>query len=379
VLIALVTTACGSDTPALDVTRVDSAGIEIVRNGGERALDWRLEPELTLGGQDDGPESFFRIHPASIAAHDGALYVLDPGNHRVLEFDLEGRHVRTLGGRGGGPGELEWPQSLMIEADGTLAIADISRQGLVRIASDGEPLENRVLEGWRGGRVAPYGGGLIAQLETGGPGEAESQLVHLAGDQRTPILSAPRPQLKPVDLGCVQISGMAPYFAPSLTWGTGADRLVVNQEAGYQLDVYSGPDLVRRIRRDVPARPATLELAIQEVGEKFEVTFGGGGSCVVPPEKVAEARGFAEFIPAIRRLAVAPDGTIWVQRFAVKGDDAAVDLFAADGEYLGTLPPGTPFPAAFLGPDRFATTEKDDLDVDHVVVYRVDRRARGDA
>lgn len=372
-LLTVITTACGADAPAAEVSRVDSAGIEIVTSGGEQALDWQLEPELSLGGHDDGPEAFFRVHPGSIAAHQGVLFILDPGNHRVLAFDAEGRHLRTLGGRGGGPGELQWPQSLMVEADGTLAIADISRHGLVRISPEGEPLESRVLDGWFGGRIALYDDGMVVQVDAGGSEEPQSQLVHLVGEQRSTLLSAPRPQLKPVDLGCVQIGGMAPYFAPSLTWGTGAGRLVVNQAAGYQLDVYSGHGLVRRIRRDVPPRPATLELAIQEVGESFEVKFGGGGSCVVPPEKVVEARGFAEVIPAIRKVAVAPDGTVWVQRFAVKGDDAAVDLFAGDGAYLGTLPPGTPFPATFLDADRFATTEKDELDVDHVTVYRIDR------
>lgn len=374
-LLALLPMACGGDGSAARVERADSAGVEVVINrGGDRPLEWGLERVLELGGRDEGPEAFFNVSHGALAADGDALHVLDRGNHRVVTFDDAGRHVRTMGRKGGGPGELQWPQSLVLAGDGTLVIGDIGHRGLVRLTRDGEALEHRILEGWRGGRMDRYGDGLLVQVDAGDPHEASEQLVHLAGDERTPVLAVTGDPLRPVDFGCVRISGMAQLFAPSLTWATGADRLAVARDAAYQIDVYSGRDLVRRIRRDVPPRPATLELAVQEVGEKFEVQFGSGGSCVVEPEKVVEERGFADVVPAIRRVAVAPDGTLWVQRFVVKGEEPPIDLFADDGAYLGTLPAGTPFPAAFFAPDRFATTEKDELDVDHVVVYRVTRR-----
>jgi hypothetical protein len=71
---------------------------------------------------------------------------------------------------------------------------------------------------------------------------------------------------------------------------------------------------------------------------------------------------------------VGPGGeqrTLWMQRFAVRGDPATVDMFAANGTYLGTRDAGTPFPDAFYPDGRFVATVKDDLDLDHVVTYRL--------
>lgn len=369
----LVLAGCGGAPSATLVERVDSAGIEIVMNRGEdRPAGWMFEREFSLGGSDEGPESFFNVSAGAVATgRDGHLYVLDRGNHRVVVFDGEGRHVRTFGRQGGGPGELQWPQSIVVAQDGSLAIADIGHRGLVRVSPDGQPLENRMLEGWVGGGMAAFGDGLIAQLNAGEMPDLQHQLTYLGDEETRPLVTMPSPPLRPVDFGCVRISGMSGLFAPSLLWAASADRLAAVTTPAYEIDLYDGDRMVGRLRRDVPLRPATRELAIQEVGEKFEVQFGGGGSCVAEPPKVVDERGFAEWIPAIRRIRIAPDGTFWVQRFAVKGDAAATDLFSADGVYLGTLPDDAPYPVAFFPDGRIITVEKDDLDLDHVVVYHI--------
>jgi len=95
-------------------------------------------------------------------------------------------------------------------------------------------------------------------------------------------------------------------------------------------------------------------------------------------DEVVEKRGFAPVIPAIGRVVLAPGGELWVERGYISGEHPAVDVFAATGEYLGTLPRGSPFPAAFLPGDRFVTTEKDDLDVVRAVIYHVERNVSAD-
>jgi hypothetical protein len=201
--------------------------------------------------------------------------------------------------------------------------------------------------------------------------DIQHQLTYLDGDESRAMITMASPPLRPVDFGCVRISGLSSLFAPSLLWDADAGRLAAVTTPAYEIDLYDDAGMVARLRRDIPLLPATRELAIQEVGEKFEVQFGGGGSCVAEPPKVVDERGFAEWIPAIRRVRIAPDGTVWVQRFAVKGDPAPTDLISAEGEYLGTLPDDAPYPVAFFPDGRIITVEKDDLDLDHVVVYRV--------
>ena len=90
-----------------------------------------------------------------------------------------------------------------------------------------------------------------------------------------------------------------------------------------------------------------------------------------------EARGFAPVVPAISGLAVAPDGTLWVRRGRVNGEpEPAVDVYGADGEYTGTLPPGSPFPVAFAGRAtayRVVALEPTDTGSIDIVLYEIVR------
>lgn len=86
-----------------------------------------------------------------------------------------------------------------------------------------------------------------------------------------------------------------------------------------------------------------------------------------------EVQGHAAHLQPVRAITVAPDGTIWVERGRVKHEDRLIDLMGPDGVYLGTRAAGSPFPAAFTPDGDVIAIEKDDLDVEHVVVYRVNR------
>ncbi len=110
------------------------------------------------------------------------------------------------------------------------------------------------------------------------------------------------------------------------------------------------------------------------MGEGFRINFGRG-PCTIPPAEMVEKRGFAERVPIILRVAVAPDGEVWVLRRDVADlETNLIDVMDSDGAYLGTLTNLDLFPVAFLGPNKVATVETDSLDVDRLVVYNVSRR-----
>lgn len=70
-------------------------------------------------------------------------------------------------------------------------------------------------------------------------------------------------------------------------------------------------------------------------------------------------------------LSSGPDGTLWVKRVGLKDESAVIDVFSSEGTYLGTLPPGSPFPVAFLPYDNIVTLEKDEWGGWAVRIYRV--------
>ena len=87
----------------------------------------------------------------------------------------------------------------------------------------------------------------------------------------------------------------------------------------------------------------------------------------------SESMEFHHEIPVVLDLRTSREATIWVLRRGDKPDsDGPIDLIAADGRYLGTFTrDATGLPSAF-GPDGLvAFVERDDLDVQTVVVRRL--------
>ena len=138
---------CAGDSDASAVQRTDSAGVEIVLSGStDRVLEWQFRRLFELGGADDGPESFYRVAPLLVGADSaGNLYVLDSPNARVVVFDAEGRFLRSMGSRGGGPGEFRSPATISVSSDGEVAVFDYAKGDLVRFAADGTVLVDETI------------------------------------------------------------------------------------------------------------------------------------------------------------------------------------------------------------------------------------------
>lgn len=378
--LALGAAACGAAPQAttVEVERTDSAGVEIVWNrGADLPLDWSFEPQFRIGGEDEGPESFFGLWSGSIrVGAEGNLYIFDTGNTRVVVFDSVGNHLRILGRQGGGPGEIQRASGgFAVEPDGTVNVFDFGKLGLVRFDAEGRPLDVRRVEAFPyGGRFEIVDGSILLQLsEFDATRDASDDLLALISESGDSTILArfSSPPMRPVTFSCgVSISGMAQVFAPTLVWAARAERLAINAGAAYVVDLYEADRRVASVRRDVALRPATSALARREVDDGMRIGLPTG-ECVVPADEVIEQRGLADVIPAVGEIAIAPDGTLWIKRRVVKGEAAPIDVIAPDGAYIGTLPPGTPFPSDFLPDGRIAVLEEDELEVQYVVVYRV--------
>lgn len=73
-------------------------------------------------------------------------------DHRVEAFSLAGKHLRTIGKRGDGPGEFNFPSALAVAPDGTLYVSDMLNFRVQQLDSTGQLL------------------GSFGQLGTGGVG-----------------------------------------------------------------------------------------------------------------------------------------------------------------------------------------------------------------
>lgn len=379
----VVALACaGGDGPAAARTAVhtDSAGIDIAANDSvDRPLAWRFEERFAVGGAESGPEAFYGVSARGVGVDTlGRLYILDAGNHRVVVVDSAGQVVRTQGAQGGGPGELEFPAFLAVRPDGEVGVYDYARGGLVRFAPDGAPLplERVTAEGGPPPDAMRWvDGGLLLARTDYGDDRVRDELLVRRGEAETVLATteSPSPPMHTFrSCGGRLAMRLPPLFQPQMTWSERDGRIVAATNAAYTLDVYDGDRRVASVRRSLPPRASSEELARRELGEGMKVRFGGG-DCTVDPAEVIEARGLAPVLPAVRTVVVAPDGTVWVERGRLKDEPPLIDVFDRSGDYLGTLPAGSPMPAAFQANGDLVAIVTDELEVQRVVTYRVAR------
>jgi hypothetical protein len=107
-----------------------------------------------------------------------------------------------------------------------------------------------------------------------------------------------------------------------------------------------------------------------------QVSMGGPGQrATMPPEEIEQQLAnmtFAEVMPMVQGITTDPTGRIWVERSPAKfGEPGPIELITADGAYIGTIT-GKRRPGAVNANGTLAAwVERDDLDVERVVVRRL--------
>lgn len=369
--------------PAPEIVRTDSAGVEIVMARGDAALSWHFEPLFALGGDDEGPAGFYRVDASMVGADlEGRLYVLT--GSRVEVFAPDGDHLRSLGREGEGPGEISMGNALAVSPEGEVAVFDGGKRALVRFGPEGEVLPQMRLDSWPvqdgSRRLGVLRGSLLMNRSRtlAESGEMEVRLLELDLAEEDGSRMRSR-VVRPagVMVGFERCGGglrRPPILSPELIWDARADRLAWSDGPEYRIEVMGPGDERLSVRRDLPTRPGSRDLALAEVGEGLTMRFGAWAEpCHITPEEMVEGWGHAEEVPWVRWVAVDPRGRLWITRREVREGDLSerVDVFSPEGEYLGTLPPGTPAPLLALPGDRVAWVEEDALEIERLVVARI--------
>jgi hypothetical protein len=111
-VLVLLLAGCGSE-PSVPAAAVrDSAGVTIVESSGaswQEGSEWRLAstPDIDIGGSDVDPEYELFQAQGAVRLADGSIVVANAGSAELRFYDASGQYVRTVGRRGGGPGEFE--------------------------------------------------------------------------------------------------------------------------------------------------------------------------------------------------------------------------------------------------------------------------------
>lgn len=376
---ALFLAACDTSTQTSSLsTTTDSSGVAIVVGpAADSALPWTLTEVRRIGGADTGVASFTQFSTSSVAT-DGrnTIAVLDwSGTERIQLFDSSGTWLRSVGAKGGGPGELQSPSGITMDPDGRILAFDYEKMAVVQWAADGSSTGETKWNGERGfpwGVPRMMGDTMLVVVQVTDSLQRVIRLERRLPGGTVAVDSTVGPAPTMVMLSCVGLA-LPPLFTGELAWSMGSNMIATTAQSRYVVDVREGGRLVRSVRRAITPVAATNADAARLYPEGMKVRFGGGRECVTPSSEVAEKIGVAPTLPLVKAVAVAPDGTLWVQRFTFEGETPSVDLFEREGRYLGTVV-GKPVPLGFLGNELVLFPIENADDGTRVIgVYRITR------
>jgi hypothetical protein len=114
----------------------------------------RLRQDLLIG-RESGVEDYMFSELRSVQVDDQEnIYVLDWKENKIKVFDKVGKHLRTFGKKGQGPGEIQAPSGMDLTPGGRLAIFDRGNKRIACYSLTGECLKEISTAKWSFIRVS---------------------------------------------------------------------------------------------------------------------------------------------------------------------------------------------------------------------------------
>jgi hypothetical protein len=338
----VVAAACGGEEASdPSVVRADSAGVRLVTSTGpDRELEWRLEQLDVLRDSLGEPWLFTGIRPSRVITdRAGRTYVLE-GEPAIRRFGRDGQYERSIGRKGGAPGEMQFPMALRQQGD-TIAVLDVVRNVLVRWDPSFEPVNDLRLEGALADAADlafRFGGVWVLKRDYTAQNLSSSFYLDTAAAE--PLLRVEQKVPSMVRASCSGGTSVAvalpPFFSPDIYFDVAGARVLANAGPSYDVHLYEGSRAIARVSRTLPTRAPTAEDVAKLYPNGFNVG-AGGASCAFDMELLLKEAGVAEQMPFIHGLALLSDGTMWVQRSVRNESPVILDVFSSDGAYAGTL------------------------------------------
>lgn len=360
----------------------DSAGIRIVENGDVSGTvpPWTIAPEpiFRIGWGEGDPQ--FQSLRSGLLLRDGRSIVADQGSSLIHAFSADGDALWVAGGPGEGPGEYGRIGTLIELPDDSILVSDGGNRR-VSVLRRGEHAYDRRFENIFGEALydpaARLTNGSFLLLPTG----FALRVTQEAGWRSYPILTT-------VDFVEVDTFAIVPMLEmnasgdlnPIRHMGTVAatgDRVSTAQSDRAEVVWWDPNGEVTRIGRwDESPREVT-----EEDWSRYESWYrerlGGSYEPDRLEQNLRERReDFGGTLPLFRSVHGDPEGSVWLGEYRIADPTASVyRVISGSGEWVGSI--GFPRDIQILDitSSRVLGVETDELDVQAVVLYQLDRTA----
>lgn len=390
---------CAADAPRTigHVVR-DSAGVEIVESAApawSEGEGWRLSdaPILDIGTREGEAPYLLDGVMGVVRLDDGGIVVANMGDNTLRFYDAAGRHIRSVGRSGRGPGEFV--QILKLERQGEelhvgqffvhpiqvfdlagahvrSVVPEAGRTGLSLVGTLGDG--SHIMVSWPQGTA----------VQTGGSWVEDAIVYHVpgAGGAADSLLSRPGVAYSQV-LGRF---GNPIVFGPIVVLEVSDDRIIYSFRERYEIEEYDVDGTLQRIiRRAWTPEPVTEAQIARYKDELINLEAEGGGA---PPARLVEQRrriadesSYATHHPPFDELLADREANLWAERTdpdrtehggslnPTYDSPSRWDVFDARGVWLGEVEMPPRFRPYEIGPDYVAGVWRDDVDVEHARVY----------
>ena len=377
---ALLLTSCvAPENPSPTVVR-DSSGVLVAENPlGASGDEWRLQfpPALQIGlndGERDGPDIFGYIEQV-IRLSSGDIAVAEGIAGEIRVFDDGGRHLRTFGRRGEGPGEFVGLRTIAELPGDTIAAIDPLGGRVSLFKSSGTFARSFLiprLSGASAPRVIGWldDGTLLINALTRSPSrDARDHSTHfLYAVGRDGEVLGTLGEFPGAKLGR-NGSGLA--FGGRAEFAAGGNLAWYGHSSRFELTGLDRSGSIRRIVRVDRAPTPVTQAEIDEYRAVIEESLRGRSG---PAADRIRATEFATTNPVHLGVLSDEEGNLWVERFP--SEDSGVrewDIFDAEGGLAGHLATPDGFRITQVDAQFVLGVHRDSLDVETVRMYRLNR------
>ncbi|MYF63996.1 MAG: hypothetical protein F4058_07115 [Rhodothermaceae bacterium] len=347
--------ACGGQPPAEPVATVlpgeefvtlDTTGAVVVTSAplsSDATCTISEEPTLVIGDNEDDDNQWFSVIRGTGRLSDGSIVVADHSAAEVRIYDRQGRHLRSMGRSGEGPGEFRQPLGVWVTSGDVIWAGDFRPWRYNVFAAEGElvrqvNLNPVYLNSSRGGGVLDNGFTVNARHGWGTKrdfSERMSLLVEVH-DPSGNLTDGPLRMLGPREgtirggpstLVTRELFGSRPEIDAlgstiALVHGSKPEVLLLDQKLGVKMIM----------RYDDPGQYVT-DAHVRAWRDNLRERRGDGWD-EYDDAAISPDRPVADMFPYISTVKIGRDGRIWVKRYNLPSEERGWLAFGGDGRFV---------------------------------------------